>query len=211
MRAPCPLLLLALTATASAFNLGGARIISHARSPARAATSLDETIFERTLEGTLEEEGAENPWMSEAGWADYLDKNAQSSYNMNQRPSKADDGYWTPDVFSNPIDVFTGWARGLIGQVSDPLGVSFMTITNDKTGARAWPTAEGEVKSRTITPKVKDILQKELRQTGLPGFGLFGAPSDDRVDDAKRGVGTKGNKNDAWKPKGLEKYKKPQN
>jgi len=71
--------------------------------------------------------------------------------------------------------------------------------------------AEGEVKSRTITPKVKDILQKELRQTGLPGFGLFGAPSDDRVDDAKRGVGTKGNKNDAWKPKGLEKYKKPQN
>ena len=50
MRAPCPLLLLAFTATASAFNLGGARIISHARSPARAATSLDETILERTLE-----------------------------------------------------------------------------------------------------------------------------------------------------------------
>ena len=54
-------------------------------------------------------------------------------------------------------------------------------------------------------------MRKELRQTGLPGFGLFGAPSDDRVDDAKKGVGTKGNKNDAWKPFGLEKYKKPEN
>ena len=50
----------------------------------------------RGVQGTLEEEGADNPWMSECGWADYLDKNAQSSYNMNQRPSKADDGYWTP-------------------------------------------------------------------------------------------------------------------
>jgi hypothetical protein len=43
-------LLLAFTATASAFNLGGAKILAPARSPARAATFLDETMFERALE-----------------------------------------------------------------------------------------------------------------------------------------------------------------
>ena len=42
--------------------------------------------------------------MSEVGWATYLDQNAGSSYNMNQRPSQAEDGYFTPDVFTNPID-----------------------------------------------------------------------------------------------------------
>ena len=67
----------------------------------------------RGVQGTLEEEGAENPWMSEAGWADYLDKNAQSSYNMNQRPSKADDGYWTPGT-SRPAAART-WRRTPLG------------------------------------------------------------------------------------------------
>ena len=41
---------------------------------------------------------------SEAGWAAYLDQNAGSSYNMNQRPSLAEDGYFTPDIFSNPAE-----------------------------------------------------------------------------------------------------------
>merc|ERR1712138_19495 len=65
---------------------------------------MDETILQRALEGTLEEEGAEQHWLSEGGWADWQDKNGGASYNMNQRFSKADDGYVTPDVFSNPID-----------------------------------------------------------------------------------------------------------
>ena len=65
---------------------------------------MDETILEKALAGELEEEGAENVFLSEVGWATYLDKNAGSSYNMNQRPSLAEDGYFTPDVFSNPVE-----------------------------------------------------------------------------------------------------------
>ena len=42
--------------------------------------------------------------MSEVGWAYYLDKEAGSSYNMNERFSKAGDGYVTPSILSNPID-----------------------------------------------------------------------------------------------------------
>ena len=66
--------------------------------------AMDETIMEKALSGELEQEGADNVFMSEVGWASYLDKQAGSSYNMNERPSKAQDGYFTPDVFSNPID-----------------------------------------------------------------------------------------------------------
>ena len=43
---------------------------------------MDETILKNTLEGTLEEEGLENHWLSELGWASYLDKQGQS-YAMN--------------------------------------------------------------------------------------------------------------------------------
>jgi hypothetical protein len=35
---------------------------------------MDETILKNTLEGTLEEEGLNNHWLSEVGWASYLDK-----------------------------------------------------------------------------------------------------------------------------------------
>lgn len=77
-------------------------------SPAAAArapvTSMDETIIEKALAGELEAEGAENVFLSEVGWASYLDKEAKSSYNMNQRVSQADDGYFTPDIFSNPLE-----------------------------------------------------------------------------------------------------------
>ena len=78
---------------------------SAAPAAARACRPLmDETIMQKALSGELEQEGAENVFMSELGWASYLDKNAGSSYNMNERPSKAGDGYFTPDVFSNPIE-----------------------------------------------------------------------------------------------------------
>ena len=68
------------------------------------APAMDETILEKALAGELEEEGAENVFMSELGWATYLDEKAGSSYNLNERPSMAQDGYFTADIFSNPAD-----------------------------------------------------------------------------------------------------------
>merc|ERR1719353_1479667 len=86
------------------------------------APAMDETVFQKALAGELEAEGAENHWMSEAGWAEWLDKNAESSYNMNQRPSKmGKDKYFTPTAFSHPLDV------------------AFPTISNDVTGKRSFP------------------------------------------------------------------------
>ena len=83
---------------------GPAAPVRAVRSSRQGAVFMDETIMEKALAGELEQEGAENVFMSELGWATYLDKNAGSSYNMNERPSKASDGYFTPDAFSNPID-----------------------------------------------------------------------------------------------------------
>ena len=73
------------------------------------APAMDETILEKALAGELEEEGAENVFMSELGWATYLDQNAGSSYNMNERPSIAQDGYFTADIFSGPGDGTQRW------------------------------------------------------------------------------------------------------
>jgi len=137
---------------------------------------MDETIIEKALAGELEEEGAENVFMSEVGWASYLDKEAGSSYNLNERPSIASDGYFTPDVFSNPLDVLSSWVESMKGVASDPLAASFPTISNDPTGARSYPKGSNEVSARTIKPKVKDFDPK-LRITGIPGFNLFGTPS----------------------------------
>merc|ERR1719183_2280913 len=153
---------------------------SRAASPAAAARAcrpvMDETIIEKAFSGELEQEGAENVFMSEVGWATYLDKNAGSSYNMNERPSKAQDGYFTPDIFSNPLDVLTSWAASMKRVASDPLAASFMTISNDPNGARSYPKGATEVEARTIKPKVKDF-DKKLRVTGIPGINVFGAPN----------------------------------
>eukprot|EP00967_Tisochrysis_lutea_P095560 scaffold139413_cov35-Tisochrysis_lutea.AAC.3 len=65
---------------------------------------MDETILEKALAGELEEEGFENIFLSELGWADYLDKNAKSSYNMNERPSLASDGYYTAGILDSPVE-----------------------------------------------------------------------------------------------------------
>jgi len=140
------------------------------------ATFMDETIIEKALAGELEEEGAENVFMSEVGWATYLDQNAGSSYNMNQRPSQAEDGYFTPDVFTNPIDVLLGWVDSVKTAASDPLSTAFPTISNDMSGARSYPNGASEVSARTIKPKVKDF-DPGLRITGIPGFNFFGTPS----------------------------------
>jgi hypothetical protein len=138
--------------------------------------AMDETIMEKALSGELEQEGADNVFMSEVGWASYLDKQAGSSYNMNERPSKAQDGYFTPDVFSNPIDVALSWVASMKRVLKDPLSTSFMTISNDVNGARSFPKGLTEVNARTIKPKVKDF-DKNMRVTGLPGLNIFGAPS----------------------------------
>merc|ERR1719247_1240441 len=114
--------------------------------PRASVPCMDETIIEKALSGELEEEGAENVFMSEVGWATYLDQNSKSSYNMNERPSQAQDGYFTADIFSNPLDVFVDWKDSIIRAIGDPLTTSFMTISNDPSGARAWAKG-GEVAS----------------------------------------------------------------
>merc|ERR1719378_1246557 len=159
-----------------AYNAPTAPVRAFAASPRAPVVSMDETIFEKALAGELEEEGAENVFMSEVGWATYLDKNAESSYNMNQRVSLAEDGYFTPDIFSNPLDVLGSFVEGFKTTLSAPLNTHFLSISNDQTGNRAWPKGYNEIKSRTIVPKFKDF-DKKLRITGIPGFNFFGTPS----------------------------------
>merc|ERR1719487_1853576 len=112
---------LALATSSSAYTPGVAmQPVRAARAARQGAVFMDETILEKALAGELEEEGFENVFMSEVGWATYLDKEAGSSYNMNQRPSLADDGYFTPSIVDNPIDVVTSWIDNLKDWVSDP-------------------------------------------------------------------------------------------
>merc|ERR1719331_2185538 len=113
--------------------------------------------------------------MTEVGWATYLDKEAKQSYNLNERVSEAQDGYFTADIFSNPIDILTGWAASMARVARDPFEASFMTISNDKSGKRSYGAGD-EVKARTIKPKVKNF-DKAARITGIPGYNLFGTPS----------------------------------
>lgn len=169
--ASLPLLASAYVMPSALMRPGAAAIVARS-----GAATMDETILEKTLAGELEEEGLENPFMSEVGWASYLDENAGSSYNMNQRPSLADDGYFTPDVFSNPFDVLSSWLDSVKGAVSDPLSTAFPTISNDQSGARSYPGDATEVDARTIKPKVKDF-DPSKRITGIPGFNAFGSPS----------------------------------
>jgi hypothetical protein len=147
-----------------------------ASTPPRAAVAMDETMLEKALAGELEEEGAENMFMSEVGWASYLDENCEGSYNMNERVSLAEDGYFTPDAFSNPLDILQSWVSAQKRYITNPLEGAFMTISNDETGARSYPKGLTEVNARTIKPKVKNF-DKKMRITGIPGYNLFGAPS----------------------------------
>jgi len=179
-------MLAALTAVpllTSAYVAPGAhvRVGAQAAASRAGATFMDETIMEKAWAGELAEEGAENVFMTEVGWATYLDEAAGSSYNLNQRVSLADDDYFTPTVFSNPVDVFTKWLASLKGVVEDPLSVGFPTITNDQSGARSYPTGATEISARTIKPKVKDFDPK-LRVVGIPGLNLFGTPSSKQDD-----------------------------
>merc|ERR1719389_604951 len=147
----------------------------HAACTRSAGPVMDETIIEKALSGELEQEGAENVFLSELGWASYLDKEAGQSYNMNERVSQAGDGYFTPDIFSNPVDVVTSWFDSMKRVASDPLAASFMTISNDPNGKRSWGKGVTEINARTIKPKVKNF-DKNMRITGIPGLNIFGAP-----------------------------------
>ena len=108
-----------MLAVSALVSSSSAYVPASAVAPTRAAHTvrqravfMDETIMEKALAGELEQEGAENIFMSELGWATYLDKNAESSYNMNERPSLAADGYFTADILSNPLD--SAWPRPVV-------------------------------------------------------------------------------------------------
>jgi len=173
---------LCFTSLWSALSIGAAAYNAPACTPGRATAAcsrssapvMDETIIQKALAGELEEEGAENVFLSEVGWAYYLDKEGQQSYNMNERFSLASDGYVTPSILSNPLDVLIAYKDAILKAASDPLQAAFPTISNDKSGARAWAPG-GEVKARTIKPKAKDFDPKK-RITGIPGYNMFGAP-----------------------------------
>jgi len=167
--------MLALFAASSAFTPTACPGRVNAVAARAPVVSMDETIFEKALAGELEEEGAENVFMSEVGWATYLDQEAGSSYNMNQRPSLAEDGYFTSSILGNPLDILSDFKDGLVRAFSNPLETGFLTISNDQSGARAFPKG-GEIMSRTIKPKTKDFAPNQ-RTTGIPGYNLFGAPS----------------------------------
>ncbi len=152
-----------------------------------AALSMDETILEKALAGELEQEGKENIFLSEVGWAEYLDKSAGGSYNMNQRVSQSDDGYYTADVFSNPADVIGDWLYSLQLFASDPLDKLFPTISNDASGNRNYPKGTNEVKARTIKPKEKNF-DKSFRVVGIPGFNAFGSPSSKQDEGDDNGI-----------------------
>ena len=155
--------------------------------------------MQNALAGTLEEEGAANVFMSELGWATYLDKKGKQSYAMNQRVSEAEDGYFTPDIFSNPKDVVGSWAESIKRVVGDPLSSAFPTISNDVDGKRTYGKGS-EYKSRTIqtnkvyppsgdnlfnlfgmpppdSQKGNKKVNTKLRTKNLPGINTFGAPS----------------------------------
>merc|ERR1711908_189537 len=105
--------------------------------------------------------------------ASYLDKEAKSSYNMNQRVSQADDGYFTPTFFSNPLEVLGSFKDGLLFSIGNPLGSAFPTISNDPSGNRAYPPGANEINARTIKPKVKDF-DKPSSKSGNPLADFFG-------------------------------------
>ncbi|KAL1529817.1 hypothetical protein AB1Y20_000749 [Prymnesium parvum] len=147
-----------------------------AQAPRAPLVSMDETILEKALAGELEQEGAENIFLTEVGWATYLDQSCGSSYAMNERPSMAQDGYFTADIFSNPLEVLSDFKDGIIRALGNPLETGFPTISNDQSGARSYPKGATEITARTIKPKTKDF-EPSQRITNIPGYNLFGAPS----------------------------------
>ena len=143
---------------------------------------MDETILKNTLAGTLAKEGKENLWLSEVGWASYLDEQGQS-YAMNEQVSKAQDGYFTPDAFSNPLKVVGSWAESMKRVAKDPLSAAFPTITNDKEGNRTYGEGKEEYNARTLQ---YDKYYNEPQPAGELLFNLFGSKYDP-TDEATRG------------------------
>jgi len=136
------------------------RVVTHSRVAAatKPAVHMDETLFDDILSDKLEQEGAASPWLSEAGWAVYLDKEG-IPYAMNDRVSD-DFNYFSATVFGNPFDVLGDFFENL-----GNLGLMFRTKAPEFTlkGSGAKEAA----------PKKAD---PSLREVGKPGvFNLFGA------------------------------------
>lgn len=95
--------MLAVLVQASAYSPGACPGRVYPVTGRAAVVTMDETLLGKALAGELEKEGAENLFLSEVGWATYLDQACGSSYAMNERPSLASDGYFTASILSNPI------------------------------------------------------------------------------------------------------------
>lgn len=114
-------------------------------------------------------------WLSEEGWADYLDKEYGQSYAMNERPSKTTYPKFNPN---NPIDIIKDAIEDSKRFARDPLEAMFPTIGGDTTGARSWGKYS-EVESRNFKPP------KGYGPYGLKGGGFFGfdlRPSDKELE-----------------------------
>ena len=94
---------------------------------------------------------------------------------MNERASVAGDGYFTPDAFSNPLDVLGSWAESMKRVASDPMSVAFPTITNDMSGNRSYGKGKTEYNARTLQ---YDKYYYESINSGENFFNLFGSKYD---------------------------------
>lgn len=108
--------LAACAASTLAYAPAASRVVSRRAASHNVAVHMDETLFENVLGDELEREGAEKPWLSEAGWAVYLDSQ-DSGYAMNNKVSE-DFKYFTAGIFSNPFEIIGDFFDGLDGMTT---------------------------------------------------------------------------------------------
>lgn len=106
----------ACAASTLAYAPAASRVVSRRAASHNVAVHMDETLFENVLGDELEREGAEKPWLSEAGWAVYLDSQ-DSGYAMNNKVSE-DFKYFTAGIFSNPFEIIGDFFDGLDGMTT---------------------------------------------------------------------------------------------
>jgi hypothetical protein len=151
---------------------------------------MDETIYQnfgKTFfgdDGTdyLVEEGQEEFWRSEKGWARYLDEQGQS-YNMNPRPS-LDPSFDAPDLLDSPVDVLKSFIGSIKRIARDPADYYFPSLSNDMSGARSWGGGS-EVESRNHKPP-KGFGARGLEGTGIFGWGAMEEYASDEKEVAEK-------------------------
>ncbi|KAG8465650.1 hypothetical protein KFE25_002957 [Diacronema lutheri] len=157
------LLFVSAAAAVAGYAPAGSRVLSHSRRAVShsAAVHMDETLFDDILSDELEKEGAEKPWLSEAGWALYLDSQ-NSGYAMNEKVSE-DFKYFTAGIFGNPLEVIGDFFEGL-----DNMTAKMFPISKKYTA----PAGKGDKKGKPV----KAEKDKGLREVGKPGFAnIFGS------------------------------------